>query len=137
MGGGQFSARGDAQTSTGTLKAATTDATQTTMQAVATDYVIPADTSWVCTGTVAARSDEGDGNVSAGWKFEGVLYRDESDNTVIQGVTVTEIYSGFTTAAVAVTADNTNEALAIQVTGEASTNIHWVAKLDISQVGYA
>jgi len=34
-------------------------------------------------------------------------------------------------------ADNTNEALAIKVTGEAATNIRWVAKVDIAQVTYA
>ena len=37
---------------------------------------------------------------------------------------------------VSATADDTNEALQINVTGLASTNIRWVAVVDISQVSY-
>ena len=137
IGVGKHTTDGDAQVMTTGLKVATADATQTDLTPYAEVMVIPADTTWVFSGLVAARSDETDGNVSAGWKIEGVLYRDESGNTTIQGVTVTEIYSGFTTAAVAVEADDTNEVLAIKVTGEATTNIHWTGKLDIAQAGYA
>jgi len=127
---------GSAQIQRIPIRASTTDATQTTMLNGGNNVVIPADTTWAFTGIVVARSDETDGNVSAGWKIEGVLYRDESNNTTIQGVTTTNIYNGFSTAAVTVEADDTNEALAVKVTGEASTNIRWVAKLDIAQVGY-
>ena len=137
IGGAYFASNGDAQAMTSVLKVATTDATQSTMLAASTNMIIQPDTTWCFSGLVVARSDESDGNVSAGWKFEGILKRDESASTVITNVTVTEIGSAFTTAAVAVEADNTNEALAIKVTGEASTNIRWVAKLDIAQVGYA
>jgi hypothetical protein len=35
-----------------------------------------------------------------------------------------------------VTADDTNEALQINVTGLASTNIRWIAVIDYSQVSY-
>jgi len=139
IGGAAFSSRGDVQVMTAVIKAATTDATQTTMNAEGTDYVIPADTTWAFSALVVARSDETDGNLSAVWRLEGCLARDESSSTVIVGsVTKTVIADGAAAAwDVTATADDTNEALAIQVTGEAATNIRWVAKLDISQVGYA
>ena len=39
--------------------------------------------------------------------------------------------------AVALSADNTNNALKVQVTGEASHNIRWVANIQTSEVTYA
>jgi hypothetical protein len=121
------------------LTADTTNATQTTLKAFTTDYTIQPDVTWAFTGIVVARSDEADGNVSAAWKIEGVLYRDESNNTVIQGVAVTTIYNGSTDSpqwSVVVQADDTGEALAIKVTGAAATNIRWHARVDLAQVGY-
>jgi len=140
LAGGWFAAGGDAITTTATLKAATTDATQTTMQANATNYVIPADTAWAFSALVSARSDEADGNNCAAWELKGLIKRDELNNTAIVGVvSITDIAADTDAIPwdVDAVADDTNEALAIRVTGEAATNIRWVAKLDISQVGYA
>ena len=139
IGGNAFANAGDCQVLTAALKAATTNATQTTMLAQSTNYVIPADTTWAFSALVVARSDEADGNLSAVWRLEGCLARDESSSTVIVGsVTKTVIADGAAAAwDITATADDTNEALAIQVTGEAATNIRWVAKVDISQVTYA
>lgn len=137
IGATKFAAAGDAQIETVPATASTTNATQTTMLVNGTNLVIPADTTWGFTVYVTARSDESDGNVSARWIIEGILERDESNNTVIHITTPTEIYSGFSTAAVTAEADDTNEALAIKVTGEAATNIRWIATVNISQVTYA
>jgi len=143
IGGDRFSASGDAQVETVIVKIATTDATQTTLTngntAGPVNLIIPADTTWGFSALVAARSDETDGNLSGVWKIEGCLARDESSNTAIVGsVTVTSIADGHSAAwSVTAAADDTNEALAIKVTGEASTNIRWVAKVDISQVSFA
>lgn len=137
---GFFADKGDAQASFASLKISTTNATQTTLLADTTNYVIPADTTWAFSVLIAARSDESDGNDSAIYKIEGGLTRDESNNTAIVGsVTVTTIAEDAGAAAWDVTAeaDDTNEALAIKVTGEAATNIRWVAKVDISQVSFA
>ena len=73
------------------------------------------------------------------WKLEGCLTRDESNNTALVGsVTTTVIADGAAGAwACDAVADDTNEALAIRGTGEAATNIRWVAKVDIAQVTYA
>jgi hypothetical protein len=44
--------------------------------------------------------------------------------------------STMSNSAVSVTADDTNEALQINVTGLTGKNIRWVATIDISQVSY-
>jgi len=123
------------------LKAATTNATQTTMQAsTSSAYVIPADTTWAFSALVVARSDEADGNVSRVWEFKGLLTRDESNVTNIYVGHKMDVAQTSTDAGpwlCDIYADDTNEALAIKVTGQAATNIRWVCKLDIVQVGYA
>jgi len=141
IGGDRFSASGDAQVETVIVKIATTDATQTTLTngntAGPVNLIIPADTTWGFSALVAARSDETDGNLSGVWKIEGCLARDESSNTAIVGsVTVTTIADGHS-AAWSVTAEAGATSLDIKVTGQASTNIRWVAKVDISQVTFA
>ena len=140
-GGGFFQVAGDAQNMTSTLFVATTNATQTTLATYSAGrLVIPADTTWAFSALVIGRSDETDGNDSGAYRIEGCLTRDESSNTALVGsVTVTTIAesAGATAWDVTAEADDTNEALAIKVTGEASTNIRWVAKVDIAQVTYA
>jgi len=140
LGGGNHAAQGDAQTLTSVLRITTADATQTTMLAYTTNYVIPADTSWYFRAMVLGRSNEADSNDSAAYKLEGVLTRDESNNTVILGsVTKTVIAesAGATAWDATAEADDTGEALAIKVTGEAATAIRWTARLDVVVVGYA
>ena len=131
---------GDVQSMWTTLYAVTTDATQTTLKTHTDNYVIPADASWAFSALVIGRSDESDGNDSAAYRIEGCLTRDESNNTALVGsVTKTVIAesAGATAWDATAEADDTNEALAIKVTGEAATNIRWVAKVDIAQVTYA
>ena len=139
LGGEAFANRGDAQSGWSTLKIATSDATQTTMLSAGINYVIQADCSWVFSALVIARSNEADGNDSAAYMLEGCIARDESGNTALVGsVTKTVIAesAGATAWDVTAEADDTGEALAIKVTGEAATNIRWVAKVDSAQVTY-
>ena len=132
------------QASFAALKAATTDATQTTMTAsiYSTKPVIPADTTWAFSALIVARSDEADGNEQAAWEIKGLLGRDEANSTALVGTPVVVQLAASTNAiadgwAVVAEADDTNEALALKVTGFAATNIRWVAKVDISQVTFA
>ena len=78
---------------------------------------------------VVAREDAtGD---CAAWEFKGAIKRDGSNNTALVGsVTKTVIAedAGATAWDVTVDADDTNESLRIQVTGEASHTIKWAAK---------
>jgi hypothetical protein len=136
----KFAAAGDAQSMIASLKAATTDATQTTMQAASANFVIPADTAWAFSALIVGRSNEADGNDCAAWTVTGLLKRDESNNTTIVGTITKTLLAADAGAAawdVTIEADNTNEALAVKVTGDAATNIRWVAKVDIASVTYA
>lgn len=114
----------------------TTDATPDVLVNAVTSVDLQADSTVAFTGIVVARSDESDGNVSAGWKVEGVIYLDEAGNCTLSGSAVTEIYSGFTTASVALSGDDTSDGLSITVTGEASTNIRWCSNLMFAQASY-
>jgi len=140
IGAGANTTAGDFQVSTIAAGISTTDATQTTLLAGATNIVIPADTTWAFSALVSARSDEADGNNCAAWELKGLLKRDEAGNTAIVGVvSITDIAADTDAMPwdVDCVANDTNESLDIRVTGEAATNIRWVAKVDISQVGYA
>jgi len=133
---------GERQSEIATLYAATTDATQTTLALPGGGswLTLPADASWVFSVMVIGRSDESDGNDSAAYRIEGCIARDESSNTALVGsVTKTVIAesAGATAWDVTVEANDTNESLDVKVTGEAATNIKWVARVDIAQIIYA
>ena len=134
-----FGTAGYGQTYILTPWIATTDATQTTLTLNGSAVVINPDTTWAFSALIVARSDEADGNLSMVWKIEGCLTRDESNNTALVGTPTTTVIANGAAAAWSVdaVADDTNEALAIRCTGEAATNIRWVAKVDIAQVTYA
>ena len=102
--------------------------------------IIPADTTWAFSALIAARSDETDGNNAAIYKIEGGLKRDEANNTALVGTPTVTVIAEDTDAipwSVDCVADDTNEALAIRVTGEAATNIRWVCDLHIAAVIFA
>ncbi len=79
------------------------------------------------------------GNVVSSWRLEGCIKRDGSSNTALVGVvtkTLTAQDAGAVTWDVAATADDTNEALVITVTGAAATTIRWNAMATISEVRF-
>ena len=67
----------------------------------------------------------------AAYKVEGAIKRDASDNTaMLASAVVAVIHEDDATWDVAVTADDTNEALIITVTGDADNSVQWAARLD-------
>lgn len=78
------------------------------------------------------------GTDNAMYVRRGMIKRDAANNTALVGA-VDSVYTNETNAAwdVAVTADDTNEALKIEVTGAAATNINWTAKVILTEVGRA
>jgi hypothetical protein len=89
------------------------------------------------TGLVTARQKASAGTASAAWKIEGLIRREaNAASTTLVASTVTAIDNtpGWT---VALSADTTNGALAIQVTGASSTLIVWTASVDTSEAVYA
>lgn len=137
---GQFSSdksqAGDAQTSIYVLRGETTDSTQTEIfldghqqseriniadgQTLAFDFLI------------AARSD---GNQSAGYQGSGVI-ENYSGTVSLVGYAVTMEIEDNTAWSISISADDTNDALVIKVTGASSTDIRWVATLRTTEVTF-
>jgi hypothetical protein len=122
----------------------TTDATATVITsdvnaASATNQVaLPVNSAYFFKGEIIAGvTAAGD---AKGWSIEGVIKRaTTAASTALVGTpTVTSLYADTGAAAwsVAVTADTTNAALKITVTGAASTTIRWVAQIRTTEMTY-
>jgi len=136
---GSFAAAGDAQGGQFILRADTTDATATvlttTNSAADTDNQIVAasDTCITFDGTITAMQNGA--QAYASWKIEGLLVNDGGTTTLANSATtVIQNSSGW---GMALSADNTNNALAITCTGEASHNIRWVANIRTTECTFA
>jgi hypothetical protein len=126
------------------LAVATTDATATVLRsntsaAAATNQIaLPINSAYFFKGEIIAGvTAAGD---AKGWSIEGVIKRaTTAASTALVGTpTVTSLYAdtGAATWSVAVTADTTNAALKITVTGQASTTIRWVAQIRTTEMTY-
>ncbi len=120
------------------LGASTTDATPTVLNIFATASnrpTVPAKAAWMFKVHLIAHTSTGTYRVAA-WDITGVIARDGSNNTLIVGtptVTQTVNESTWITTDPTVTADDTNESLAITVTGLAATTIRWTAGVYYTQ----
>jgi len=138
---GRFAADGDAQGGTFILRSDTTDATAEAMTtnnstAAADNQIVAAsDTCITFHGTVVAMQNGAQAH--AGWEIKGMLVNDGGTTTLALGNVSDMAATNASSWAVALSADNTNNALKIQVTGEASHNIRWVANVQTSEVTYA
>jgi hypothetical protein len=122
----------------------TTDATATaltsdTSAAGTTNQVIlPNNSAYLFKATVISNVTGG-GNTSA-WKLEGAIKRGaNAASTTIVGLVTTTLLAqdaGAATWAIAATADTTNGGLRITFTGQASTTIRTVAKLETTEVTF-
>ena len=136
--GGQFAAAGDAQASRYHLRNTTSNATATNLWrdgATGTQrIVIPAQSTWSFKIWLAAYNST-DG-IGAAWTINGGIRRDNASGTALLGTPTVTQYAdaSMSGASVAVTADDTNEALQIQVTGLASKTIRWHAVVETSEV---
>ena len=127
---GRFSSNGDAQGCMYVLRSDTSDATA---EAMTTNNSTAADTCITFSGTVTGMQN---GAQSYGsWEIKGLLVNDGGTTTLANSaITVIQNASSW---GLALSADNTNNALKIQVTGEASHNIRWVANIQTSEVTFA
>ena len=136
-----FSAQGDSQGGTFILRSDTTDATPEAMTtnnatADATNQIVAAsDTCITFHGTITAMQNGAQAH--AGWEIKGMLVNDGGTTTLALGNVSDMAATNASSWAVALSADNTNNALKIQVTGEASHNIRWVANIHTAEVTYA
>lgn len=129
-----------AQTHFVPLRAATTDATQTTMTidgaaaGATTRITIPSGRIAVFIAKVAGYNSTA--TVGGAYILRGCI-ENRGGTTAIVGTVTQDVYegAGFTACDVVATADDTNDALAIQVTGIAATTIAWAGTCDITWVG--
>jgi hypothetical protein len=122
----------------------TTDATATVLTSdgsaasTTNQVILPDNSAYLFKATVIANVTGG-GNTS-GWKLEGVIKRGSGvGSAAIVGLVTTTLLAqdaGAATWAVTATADTTNGGLKITVTGQASTTIRWVAKVDTTEVTF-
>ena len=136
---GMFALAGDAQGGQFILKADTTDATATVLTtnnstAASTNQIVAStDTCIMFSGTLVAMQNGAQDQ--GGWEIKGLLKNDGGTTTLVSSnIQTFADGNGWT---VALTADNTNNALAITCTGEAAHNIRWVANISTSEVTYA
>jgi hypothetical protein len=118
---------------TATVLASTNAAADTTNQ-----VILPNNSAYYFKGSITA-GVTGAGNSSM-WSFEGGIKRGAGvGTTVLVGTPVVNLVaqdSGASTWVVALTADTTNGGLAVTVTGQASTTIRWVCKVETTEMTY-
>jgi hypothetical protein len=122
----------------------TTDATATVLRSntsaasTTNQVILPNNSAYAFKGTVIANVTGG-GNTKA-WEIDGAIKRGaNAASTALVGTpTVTSNYAdaGASTWAITATADTTNGGLKITFTGQASTTIRVVAKLETTEVTF-
>jgi hypothetical protein len=126
------------------LGIATTDATVTTLRSNASaagttnQLTLPNNSAYYVRGSCIANVTGG-GNTKA-WTFDAVIKRGATAaSTAIVGAVTENIVAadaGAATWDVTISADTTNGALAVSVTGQAATTIRWVCKLESTEVTF-
>jgi hypothetical protein len=139
---GRFSSDGDAQSGEFVLRSDTTDATPealTTDNSGADDnnqIILPNNSAFAFHGTIVARQQASGGTACAAWKVEGLIRREANAGTTVLVNSATTILDNTPAWGMALSADTTNGGLKIEVTGEAATNIRWVATINTTEVTY-
>ena len=87
-------------------------------------------------GTIVARQQASAGTACAAWKIEGLIRREGSAGTTVLVNSAITVLDNTPAWGMALSADTTNGGLKIEVTGEAATNIRWVATVHTSEVTY-
>jgi hypothetical protein len=136
---------GQSQSSILVLGRQTTDATPKTLTSdtsatgSTTNQVIMPDNSAYYFKAKVIAGVTGAGNTKA-WTLEGAIKRGSGvGTTAIVGTVTTTVVAadaGAATWTVTATADTTNGGLAITVTGQASTTIRWVCKVETAEMTY-
>jgi len=145
LASGRFAAAGDCQYSEIVLRRATSDDTPAeltingsapsgTTENTSNRFIIPTDKTVACLVIIAARQSDG----TSAFFLRQVLVKNVSGTVSLEGspqtVGVDINPSAWTVPAI--TADDTNNSLAITVAGVASTNIRWSATIQAQEISY-
>jgi len=98
--------------------------------------VLPNNSAIAFHGTIVARQQASSGTASAAWKIEGLIRREGSAGTTVLVNSATTVLDNTPSWGMTLSADTTNGALKIEVTGASATNIRWVATINTSEVTY-
>jgi hypothetical protein len=137
-----FANVGDCQEERHMLRVATTNSTPTELSINGTgDFLttpnrirILTDTTYTFHGIVTARRTDVDGE-TAGWEIKGVISNNAGTTAAVGTFTVTQLGANAGNAwTLAVTADNTNDALVLTGTGETGKTIRWGATITLMKV---
>ena len=133
---------GDAQQGKYVLHVSTTNATDTALTSTGTaassnnQLNLQNNSAYAFHGTIVARESAGSGTECAAWKVEGLIRREGSAGTTVLVNSATTVLNNAPSWGMALSADTTNGALAITVTGAAKT-IRWVATIETSELIHA
>jgi hypothetical protein len=132
---GRFAAQGDCQTSVFVVRNSTTNATPAELytNGSSTRLTIASDTTWAFEALVVARRADAD-NESAMYKFHGCIDNNAGTTALVGSVVAETPIEDDADWACAITADDTNDALILTVTGEAAKTIYWVARVTTVEV---
>ena len=130
---GRFSATGDAQTSVFVVRNETSDATPTVLFLDGNSQAMTLNDqdSWTFRALVVGRSN--DGSNYGSYIVTGYVYRN-GGTTTITGVTTTTVAES--SASYDATAVVNGYALLIQVTGDGTNTMRWVARVEVVQLNY-
>ena len=140
---GTFGNRGLIQAGRLSLAVQTTDATATALRSntsaasTTNQLVLQNNSAMYVSGSIIANVTAA-GNTAA-WSFEAVIKRgaNAAATSIVQSVVnVVAQDTGASGWVVAITADTTNGALRVTVTGQAATTIRWVANLRSTEAGF-
>jgi hypothetical protein len=134
---GTFAATGDAQSVFLVLRIKTTNATPTTMMLDGASARLTITTGTVLAFTARITGIKSDGTAVAHYVRKGTVKRISNTTSLVGSVETigTDIEDNASTD-VAITADDTNEALQINVTGIASETWRWVAVVEGLEIAY-
>jgi len=128
-----ISTAGDAQKCEYQLNGITTDVTETEifLDGSSARLTIASGTSFAYSGLLVVReTSTGD---TKGIKFDGII-KNVSGTTTLVGSTNTTMGQDVGAWVLAITADDTNDALVFKVTGQNSKTLHWHTQLQTSEV---
>lgn len=131
---GKFSANGDAQTIFTTIRAKTTNTTPTEMfiDGSSQRLVMPPYSTWIFQIDIIVSDGWLNNSETAAYKIEGVI-KNPSTITLLGTPVITTFYEYSSNLSVSVSADTTNDALKVEVTGIAKP-LTWVGTVKITQV---
>lgn len=128
---------GDGQASHVVAQKSTTDATPTsiyTMTSTGTRLLVQNNSTVLFSALIVGRRTDVAGEAAA-YRIEGLISNNAGTTALIGSISKTVIAESDATWDATIVADNTNDAIDVQVTGAAGKTIKWAANLTLVEVG--